>query len=686
MGVRVGFGWRNRDISADEGEMVDPALETAGAERLRALRRRAAQVEEPVAPVTVAGPQARPELADNPFALLELPLAAGTAQINEAYDSLSFELGRDEAALSAARAALMAPRERLAAEIRWMPGLPRATTDALIAALRTGDSAPLRSMLGKASGVARFNIAVALLETDLSDAQAAGEVLAAARDVDGDALLEQLDEARFAAREREIDRALFDECLDERARTVGAKAAAAFAASATGRAALTRALQADGAAKGRFDTGLRDALLAGYGAEIGQALDQSRGRILSGIEALKADPASQGHATSLLTALDVWSNLRRPMQVHEAARGLDDPASGDIFASVRSLSVDLSNEHQQYEIALRLGRALLSSFALVPTHRAALERELPTLIGNAAVKRANQLHDMALAALRPLARQVEAGGLEGAGGLAGSINALVADVECLGGRADNNDKALETVFMTVRDIAIEMHNKARERDAAYAMLVWLAGQGPPAPVAQKLEEDLKHFGVEADVAVREAPKDDAAPAAPRAPGSFGRSSRGGGGGSGKAATPPARAPREKSAPTPRAPREKGRFGVARGFLVVIILIAILYGRGSDRAERRRQREAAAASGEAVAPSSGDYYSDRAERRRANAEDLLEKIRAAQERPAQPPPAPRPFTMPPEHEPAPSYAPSGSGGPATSSTPRFVPGQPMVDAQPAGTQP
>lgn len=643
--MHVGFGRRARDFSIDDAS--ETALDNAGADRLRALTRRAAQAEQAPAPAVVRETAPRPSLADNPFALLELPIASDASAISQAYDALSFEPGRDEGALSAARAALMAPRDRLAAEIGWAPGLARLTLDALAVALRTQDAVTLRSLHGKAAGLARLNIGHALLEMDRADVPAATAILSDARDVDAETVLEALDEARFAAREREIDRGLFEECLDDHARMLGGQAALAFAATAAGRAALTRALQAMGPSTGRFDATLRDALLGGYGREIAQALDQSQARIMASITALTAEPGSQGQATSLLTALDVWSNLRRPMQLHEAARGLDDPASGEIFAAVRSLSIRLSNEHEQYEIALRLGRALLSSFALVPNHRVALERELPTLIGNAAVKRARQLHAMAVDQLKPFARQVEAGGLDGAGGLAGSINALVADVECL-----KNDAALDLVFLALRDIAIQLHNQGHERRAAYAMIVWLTRHSPPRDVAQKLEEDLRHFGVDADVAVR----DDGGDApAPRAPTRFGRS------GAPSARPPAPRAPPRLPAEprTPPVATGKRRFGFARGVAVIIILLGLLYGRAAQKAERRRERAAAMEQSDRPAitampatPSYSTPSSTSMIRNRAEAEALIEQMRA---RSAQETPSP--------------------------GAPRFVPGQPMSDASP-----
>ncbi len=659
----MGFGWRNRDGATTPEEAEEPALDAAASERLRALSRRAAQSESE-RPSPASATNAALTLASNPFAQLELDVAADTPAINEAYDRLSFEPGRDEAALTAARAALMAPRERLGAEVRWVSGLPRPTMEALRAALRSYDLQALAAIHGKASGVGRFNLAFALFESDPADAQAGLGAIADARDVDADALLETLDEARFAAREREIDRILFDECLADWARHAGASVALAFAGNASGRMALARGLQAYAQPQGRFDASFREALLGAYSGEVARALDQSQGRIEEAIKALQAEPESAMWATTLLTSLDIWSGLRRPIQIHEAARGLDDPASGQIFASVRSLAVDLSNDHDQFEVALRLGRALLSCFALVPIHRAALERELPTLIGNAAVKRANQLHEWAIAELRGFARQVKAGGLDRSSGLAGSIATLIEDVADL---KDGN--ALEAVFLTLRDISIQLNNQAHDRDAAYAVLVWLAAHGPPAAVAKRIEEDLLHFGIRADVAIRDAGEDEPPPsqvkAEPqteqRSPAGFGRAAPGRpstAAHAGRPTPPPRHDPSPPPPPPQRAPvaddREPGQKKTGetvRGIVIVLFFLFIAGRMMGGFSATSEKSEPAAAETSTARPQPLLSDAERAaqtQRTRERREEILRRLRE-EDRRSLSQPAPAPLEAPPAVE-------------------------------------
>lgn len=673
-GQVVGFGWRNRNVEAAPEDAEESVLDAAGSERLRALARRAIEGEnDRPAALPVGGP-AITTLAANPFAELELDIAADAGAINEAFDRLSFEPGRDEAALTAARAALMAPRERLAAELRWVTGLPRPTMDALRVALRSRDVETLAAIHARATGAGRFNLAFALFECDSSDVQAGLGAIMDAREVDPDALLDALDEARFAAREREIDRALFDECLADWARHAGASVALSFAGQASGRMALARGLQVHARPNGRFDAGFREALLGAYAGEVARALDQSQGRIEDAIKTLRAEPDNAMGATSLLTALDIWSGLRRPIQVHEAARGLDDPASGEIFAAVRSLAIELSNDHDQYEIALRLGRALLSSFALVPIHRAALEREFPTLIGNAAVKRAGQLHEMAIADLKGFARQVKAGGLDRSGGLAGSIATLVEDVADL---KDGN--ALEAVFGCLRDIAIQLNNVGHDREAAYAMIAWLSAHGPPAAVAQRLEEDLRHFGIHADIAVRDAVRAESpappqsrsqAEAEPRSPAGFGRARPSGQvtapavhGSTGKPAPPPRHTPAPDQPVPPRLPPsaggdEKKPFKMLQAIVIVVVLSAFIFARHERKMERLREARGESEEVQPAPPTQAERDA-LARRNSDHLDQIMDKLR--RERAASSSYAPAPAATPPAVEvEAEQRGPSASG--------------------------
>ncbi|WP_404338280.1 hypothetical protein AB2M62_05070 [Sphingomonas sp. MMS12-HWE2-04] len=627
---------------------VDPAeagADDALAVRLRRLSGRLADDKAADADTRTATETTptRLTLAGNPFALLEVEFDASAAAISDAYDQLSFEPDRDPAALMAARAAILAPRDRLDAELAWLPGLPGATRAAARKALRDGDVATLASIRNdKATGLARLNLGVALAEAAPRDFERAAAVLADAQRIEADALLDQFDDARFRGGFRAIDRAAFDEALDARATAIGAQLAPAFAATPASRNALTQALRDVPVGVG-FAAAFNDALLRSYGAEIAALLEQSQLRITATSLALREQPGSDVHATTLLTALDLWSSLRRPMQVHEAARGLDDPASAEIMAAVRGLVIALSNDHSEFEIALRLARALVRCFALVPASRAALEREMPTLIANALAKYAEQLKARALSEPRDFARQVEAGGLDRPTGIAGAIATLFASAD------DVAADCREFLFLLIRGIAVTLHNEHRQTRAAYLLTAWLATQGPPQEVAAQLEKDLQHFGVRATVVARDQGE---APASENRPsGSFGRA---------------AGTPRPASAPTrpPRIPASVERQSPRRGSktLAVIFGLCVLTSFCSHLGNRRRvapePRATPSGLSTPVAAPSTDWRTEASEEsalRRARIKALLDQARA-----------------------------EARGVPAQRIAPAqrvYIPGEPMSDARP-----
>jgi hypothetical protein len=501
--------WRNR-ATPDVEEQVDPVVEEAAIGRLRRVVGRVERVDLPEIPTeTAPGRFAATELMANAFATLGVNLDASADAISDAVDTLSFEPGHDPEALNAARAKLMSARDRLGEELGWLPEPSPPLLAQLRAGLMAGDIAGVTAVRDATIGLARVNLSLALAVSLPGEIDRATRVLIDGQAWDTNTTLGLLGEARARAGFRAIDDDIFDRAVQARAVAMAQALAPLFAASTTARTALTKAMQAAPPSLAGFGAMFLDEVMRCYAAGIDPALEQAQARITAATEALIARPGDHSQATALTTSLDLWSSLRRPIQVHEAARGLDDPASARIFEAIRSLTITLSNDHNDYDIALRLARALISSFALVPFHRAALERELPTLIGNALGKRLRQLCAKALAHHAVFAREVQAGGLSGTTGLAGQLASSFAD--SLNSSPDN----CGNFFIIVRGLTVDLFNKHRDRRTAIAVTQWLLAQGPPAEERARLESDLAQLGGERT----------AEPVS--SPGSFGRANRGG---------------------------------------------------------------------------------------------------------------------------------------------------------------
>jgi len=578
--------WRNRATPGVEDETApDLEAEAAAIGRLRRVVGRADGRDVPDAAPAAAAPDcfAGSGLTGNAFAVLGVGLDASAQAISDAVDDLSFEPGHDPDALNAARASLMSARDRLGEELGWLPEMSPELLAQVRAGLKAGDVAAVTAARDATIGLARLNLGLALAVAVPGEVERAVRVISDGQAWDSNATLGLLGEARARAGFRPIDDDLYDGAVRERAVTVAQALAPLFAATTSARAALTKAMQGAAAAAtagggGGFGAMFLDEVMRCYAAGIDPALEAAAAKIAAATAALKERPGDQGQAIALTAGLEIWSSLRRPVQVHEAARGLDDPASAAIFDSVRSLTVTLSNDHDEYDIALRLARALIASFALVPFHRAALEQQMPVLIGNVLVKRLRQACARGLVEHASFAREVLGGGLERAGGLAGAVAASFA--EAVDGR-DEGDRA--SAFIIVRGLAIDLANEHRERRTALAIMQWLLLLDPPVEVRAKLTADVQQLGGEAPVPAYSRPsprqpsgdggQSDSSPA----PGSFGRANRGGapaapqGQRSSAAWVPPPPEMPPAWTPTPGRQRPRGRVPIG----VVLMLCAMV---------------------------------------------------------------------------------------------------------------
>lgn len=481
------FGRRSTDVAPRPVETSIPThvpdLDTDAV--MRRLRRVTAMPDaEP--PVATSQPQSASidcGLSTSAFALLRVSLDADDAAIARAYDDLSFEPDADEAALSASRAQLSSARGRLVEELAWLPELDNAQQAEARTALAKGDIATLTRLRNAASGLARINLTLAVAADDNLDDMLG--LFIDVRNWNPDVTLDALDEARGRARSRPVDETHFRALVAGRFEDWAKRVIPGFSTSREGRARLVRLMLSLGDAQGEQRTKWLDAVLRAYSAAVDDLLASTHNRLRAQIDRLEVNPADQAAATSLLSSLDLWTTYRQPIQVVEAARNLDDPASADLLQAVRSLSIQLS-DHNQDALVLRLNQALIQCARYVPTILAKLEADLTVVEHNALYAQVRQCCERALAEPRQFSHNVMQGALMGkATGRANELASAFA-------------RALELwhgdpspLFQTVRAMVVELHNEASQTASTPVLINWLLALDPPIEIAVQLRADMR---------------------------------------------------------------------------------------------------------------------------------------------------------------------------------------------------
>jgi hypothetical protein len=425
-------------------------------------------------------------LRDNAFATLGIALDATAERISQAFDDLSFEPGQDPAKLDMARARLLSARDRLAVELAWLPECSADAQIAVLAAIRANDAAALTHIRDSTHGLARLNLSVALAAATPAGLHTTLAILADARAWNVDATLDRIDEARLRAGFRPVDPEQWDRAVEDRLGEIATFLAPCFADSQDGRTALTTAMLRSSDGSGGYGALFLEKVAVAHAANIDRKLEQINARIVHYVDRLRERPADQAIATTLLSSLDLWSQLRRPIQVLEAARGLDDPSSATLLRCVRELAVELANEHKQFDIALRLARALVTCFSQVPNLKQTIESEMPVLISNALFARLRSTCDLVRKHHQSFARQLPRAGMSAdAPGLIGEL-VYAFEESC-----QSITPQVAAPWWVLRDLAVSLANDHHHRDAARIITNWMVAEIPPQEVLERLREDVR---------------------------------------------------------------------------------------------------------------------------------------------------------------------------------------------------
>lgn len=329
------------------------------------------------------------KLHSNPFALLDVTSRDDRRKIVDQAEHKSLELNPDEC--QKARTDLTNPRNRLTAEMSWLPGVsPRRASQLLDGLL--SDALAVRGETGLPT-LAHCNLFAAAFEAVPSSfppndlAELIQEIAALVDDLDADEVTRDINEDRTISGFPEVKAVdLVEAELSERKRYF--RSAIKDALNRLPPEALLTAITAavDGATCGGEDHApeLIDELVDGYAVEVQSLLEREAETVKKLIESIRRAASGGEVATApLVEKLERvarnWDRFAQPIQLSAKARGIDHDASNTLAYAIRSLAIDLFNEHDQINQSRKLTKLLGEIFAELPEFAERVEQDSSAL-------------------------------------------------------------------------------------------------------------------------------------------------------------------------------------------------------------------------------------------------------------------------------------------------------------------
>ncbi|MGV0958241.1 MAG: hypothetical protein ACOYB1_00235 [Limnohabitans sp.] len=329
------------------------------------------------------------KLHSTPFALLGVTSRDDRRKIVDQAEHKSLELNPDDC--QKARSDLTNPRNRLTAEIAWLPGVsPRRASQLLDGLL--ADAMAIRGETGLPT-LAHCNLLAAAFEAIPSShppedvAEFIQELAVLVGDLDVDEVIRDINEDRTISGFPEVKGSDQVEAeLAERKRyfRTAIKDALNRLPPESLLAAITAAV--DGATCGGEDHApeLLDELVDGYAVEVQSVLEKEAETAKRLIESVRQAASGGESATApLVDKLERvarnWDRFAQPIQLSAKARGIDHDASNTLAYAIRSLAIDLFNEHDQINQSRRLTKLLGEIFSELPEFAERVDQDSSTL-------------------------------------------------------------------------------------------------------------------------------------------------------------------------------------------------------------------------------------------------------------------------------------------------------------------
>ena len=329
------------------------------------------------------------KLHGTPFALLGVTSRDDRRKIVDQAEHKSLELNPDDC--QKARSDLTNPRNRLAAEIAWLPGVSPRRASQLLDGLLV-DAMAVRGETGLPT-LAHCNLLAAAFEAIPSSyppedlAEFIQELAVLVDDLDAEEVIRDINEDRTISGFPEVKAVDQVEAeLLERKRYY--RTAIKEALNRLPPEALLGAITAavDGATFGGENHApeLIDELVDGYAIEVQSVLEKEAETAKKLIESVRRAASGGESATApLVEKLERvarnWDRFAQPIQLSAKARGIEHEASIALAYAIRSLAIDLFNEHDQINPSRKLTKLLGEIFSELPEFAERVGQDADTL-------------------------------------------------------------------------------------------------------------------------------------------------------------------------------------------------------------------------------------------------------------------------------------------------------------------
>lgn len=343
------------------------------------------------------GPQFRApdnsfDLLKNPFSVLGIEPTASPEKISDSFDDAIADRTAAESDLTAAREILIDPRHRTTAEISFLLDTPVGQAVEILAVLKNNASpADLVGLADHLAPLSKANLLAHIASKQQSDADLLIALVEAHADVDFRMIHSKLEWTHKAAG---IAVPTIDHVQDELRELLSAHARAVFSAyynacdSVYPVAECTKRILASANSKRIGALGL---LIREFGQTIAPELHQIEEHIRISADILRIRPSEIGLINPIADSLRDWIELAGPIVELDAHNGRDEERARQLFNEVRSLAIDLANQHDSSSVALSLLKIAGEVFRSLPRAAEQSNDNLPILEQRAIVNIAAEI-------------------------------------------------------------------------------------------------------------------------------------------------------------------------------------------------------------------------------------------------------------------------------------------------------